>query len=61
MLGVVMGIASFIFIKVFYLIEDGFEKLILFSILNPIGGILTGLVGIFSCGIWCFEGPDLKA
>ncbi|HNV94162.1 MAG: putative voltage-gated ClC-type chloride channel ClcB [Candidatus Methanofastidiosum methylothiophilum] len=50
-LGVVIGIASFIFIKVFYLIEDGFEKIkIPFYFKPAIGGILTGLVGFSLVG-----------
>ena len=51
MLGVVMGIASFIFIKVFYLIDDGFEKINTPFYFKPaIGGILTGLVGFSLVG-----------
>ncbi len=46
LLGVVTGVASYVFIKIFYLIEDSFEKAkIPFYYKPAIGGLLTGLIG----------------
>lgn len=46
LLGVITGLASYVFIRIFYIIEDGFEGLkIPFYIKPAIGGLFTGLIG----------------
>ena len=51
LLGAVMGIVSFFYIKAFYFFEDSFDKMkIPFYIKPAIGGFLTGLVGFSFVG-----------
>jgi CIC family chloride channel protein len=46
LLGVITGLASYVFIRIFYIIEDGFEGLkIPFYIKPAVGGLFTGLIG----------------
>ena len=51
LLGAIMGIVSFFYIKGFYFFEDSFEKIkIPFYVKPAIGGFLTGLVGFSFVG-----------
>ncbi|MCC7573334.1 MAG: chloride channel protein [Candidatus Methanofastidiosum sp.] len=51
LLGAIMGIVSFFYIKAFYFFEDSFDKMkIPFYIKPAIGGFLTGLVGFSFVG-----------
>ena len=48
LLGVVFGIISIIWVKVFYAVEDFFERLNISPHLKPaIGGLIVGLMGVF--------------
>jgi len=51
LLGVVFGIISIIWVKVFYAVEDFFERLNISPHLKPaIGGLIVGLIGVFYAG-----------
>ena len=51
LLGVVFGIISIIWVKVFYAVEDFFERLNISPYLKPaIGGLIVGLIGVFYAG-----------
>jgi len=64
LLGVVFGILSIIWVKVFYAVENFFEKLNASPQLKPaIGGLIVGLIGVFYAGYGImgvgYEGIDL--
>ena len=51
LLGVVFGIISIIWVKVFYAVEDFFERLNISPYLKPaIGGLIVGLIGVLYAG-----------
>ncbi|RLG06267.1 MAG: chloride channel protein, partial [Thaumarchaeota archaeon] len=51
LLGVVFGIISIIWVKVFYAVEDFFERLNISPHLKPaIGGLIVGLIGVLYAG-----------
>jgi len=64
LLGVVFGILSILWVKVFYAVENFFEKLNASPQLKPaIGGLIVGLIGAFYAGYGImgvgYEGIDL--
>ena len=64
LLGVVFGILSILWVKIFYAVENFFEKLNASPQLKPaIGGLIVGLIGVFYAGYGImgvgYEGIDL--
>ena len=64
LLGAVFGILSILWVKVFYAVENFFEKLNASPQLKPaIGGLIVGLIGVFYAGYGImgvgYEGIDL--
>jgi len=64
LLGVVFGILSILWVKIFYAVENFFEKLNASPQLKPaIGGFIVGLIGVFYAGYGImgvgYEGIDL--
>ncbi len=55
-LGLLCGLGAIYFVKVFYLIEDFWEKVKVSKIFKPaIGGLIVGVIGLFLPGVYGFS------